>query len=189
MSELISASEFARRSSCDEKQVRRALAKGYLTRGKDGLLDASQLQKRWRRTTRRAAEVSGKVSGHSAEVSGNRREVSGRTSDVSDDAGADERRRIYGVGWLDAAVDLAADVPMLAAEAVLDCGGDQAVAEAVFGRMVIEVTKRLGELAEAAEVEPEPDFETLASYWPPEAFNQPRWGEPRPWPRTAVEAD
>ncbi|WP_434107648.1 hypothetical protein [Paraburkholderia caffeinilytica] len=45
--------EFARRAGCDVKQVRRAIERGTLTRGKDDRLDASQLAKTWRRANRR----------------------------------------------------------------------------------------------------------------------------------------
>jgi len=48
-SERLSASEFARRAGCDEKQVRRAIEGGKLTRGEDGKLDAAQLNTAWRR--------------------------------------------------------------------------------------------------------------------------------------------
>jgi hypothetical protein len=53
MSERISASEFARRAGCDVKQVRRALARGTLERGADGLIDASMIGAAWRKPNRR----------------------------------------------------------------------------------------------------------------------------------------
>lgn len=53
MSERISASEFARRAGCDVKQVRRALTRGALERGADGLIDASMIGNAWRRPNRR----------------------------------------------------------------------------------------------------------------------------------------
>lgn len=49
MAEKISAREFARRSHCDEKQIRRALSDGILVRDADGKLDAAQLSVCWRR--------------------------------------------------------------------------------------------------------------------------------------------
>lgn len=53
MSKRISASEFARRADCDVKQVRRALARGALARGTDGLIDASMIGQAWRKANRR----------------------------------------------------------------------------------------------------------------------------------------
>lgn len=53
MSECLSVSEFARREHCDEKQVRRALERGMLIRGADGLIDAVQLRSAWRKPNRR----------------------------------------------------------------------------------------------------------------------------------------
>ncbi|MEX3839455.1 hypothetical protein [Paraburkholderia sp. BR10882] len=53
MSERISASEFARRAGCDVKQVRRALARGTLERGADGLIDAAMTGAAWRKANRR----------------------------------------------------------------------------------------------------------------------------------------
>lgn len=51
--EKLSVREFARRAQCDEKQVRRAVESGKLTRDpKDNKLDASQLASDWRRTRR-----------------------------------------------------------------------------------------------------------------------------------------
>lgn len=49
MDEKISAREFARRSACDERQVRRALRDGILVRDAAGKLDAAQLGLDWRR--------------------------------------------------------------------------------------------------------------------------------------------
>ena len=51
--ERISLREFARRSVCDEKQVRRAIAKGVLHKDGAGLLDASLVKAGWRKSTRR----------------------------------------------------------------------------------------------------------------------------------------
>jgi hypothetical protein len=54
--ERISAREFARRADVHERQVRRALARGSLHRGVDGLLDACQLHTRWRSPNSRTRE-------------------------------------------------------------------------------------------------------------------------------------
>lgn len=56
MAELVSAREFARRAEVDERQVRRALSRGLLNRGADGLLDTSQLDTRWRSPNARTRE-------------------------------------------------------------------------------------------------------------------------------------
>jgi|SRR5665647_1014382 len=48
----ISAREFARRSDCDVKQVRRAISSGKLKRNDDGTLDPSQLEIGWRKPIR-----------------------------------------------------------------------------------------------------------------------------------------
>lgn len=55
MSERLSASEFARREGCDEKQVRRGLERGALVRGQDGLIDASLIGS-WRKPNRRTLQ-------------------------------------------------------------------------------------------------------------------------------------
>jgi hypothetical protein len=55
LSEHLTVSEFARRVPCDEKRVRRAVEKGLLHKGADGLLDASQLGVPIRRQNRRTA--------------------------------------------------------------------------------------------------------------------------------------
>ncbi len=52
-SERITLREFARRSGCDEKQVRRAIAKGVLHKDGAGLLDARLVKAGWRKTTHR----------------------------------------------------------------------------------------------------------------------------------------
>jgi hypothetical protein len=62
MFECLSASEFARREGCDEKQVRRALERGALVRGADGLIDAAQLGSTWRRPNRRTLAKSAQQS-------------------------------------------------------------------------------------------------------------------------------
>jgi hypothetical protein len=51
-SERISAGEFARRAGCDARQVRRALARGALVRGSDGLIDAALIGSAWRKPNR-----------------------------------------------------------------------------------------------------------------------------------------
>lgn len=48
--------QFAARANVDEKQVRRAIARGTLDRGVDGLLDARQLAMRWRSPNARTRE-------------------------------------------------------------------------------------------------------------------------------------
>lgn len=53
MSEGLTNVEFAERAGCHEKQVRRAIQKGLLHKGPDGLLDAAQLDTPWRRQNRR----------------------------------------------------------------------------------------------------------------------------------------
>lgn len=53
MAELITVREFARREGCDEKKVRRGLAKGLLSKDSEGLLDAGQVGNGWRKTNRR----------------------------------------------------------------------------------------------------------------------------------------
>lgn len=55
-SERITLREFARRSGCDEKQVRRAIAKGMLHKDGAGLLDARLVKTAWRKTTRRTLD-------------------------------------------------------------------------------------------------------------------------------------
>lgn len=59
MSERISISEFARREGCNEKQVRRALESGKLSKGKDDKLDAKLVKSGWRKTNRRTAAKGG----------------------------------------------------------------------------------------------------------------------------------
>lgn len=46
---FVNQSEFARLDGCDEKQVRRGLARGALTANADGKLDRAQVQSGWRR--------------------------------------------------------------------------------------------------------------------------------------------
>ncbi len=53
MSARLSVREFARQAGCDEKQVRRAIEKGLISKGDDGLLDASQVAGQWRKPNRR----------------------------------------------------------------------------------------------------------------------------------------
>lgn len=53
MSARISTREFAKRAGCDEKQVRRAIEKGLLFKGEDGLLAADQVDGPWRKPNRR----------------------------------------------------------------------------------------------------------------------------------------
>lgn len=54
--ERVSAREFARRADVHERQVRRALARGLLHRDADGLLDAGQINTRWRSPNARTRE-------------------------------------------------------------------------------------------------------------------------------------
>lgn len=53
--EWVSVSEFARRAGCDRKQVARAVQKGLISKGNDGLLDAAQADGNWRKPNRRTA--------------------------------------------------------------------------------------------------------------------------------------
>ena len=67
MAERLTVSAFARAAGCDEKQVRRAVEKGALTKGEDGLLDPAAVNSAWRRqnrrtVVRRAAALSDKTS-------------------------------------------------------------------------------------------------------------------------------
>lgn len=69
--ERISPREFARRDGCDEKQVRRAIAKGALFRDSSGLLDAAGVGTAWRKRyrtsrTRMAGEGADPACGHPA---------------------------------------------------------------------------------------------------------------------------
>jgi hypothetical protein len=56
MAELITVREFARRESCDEKQVRRGIEKGLLVKDSAGLLNAAQVGSGWRKTNRRGRD-------------------------------------------------------------------------------------------------------------------------------------
>ncbi|MGI4765507.1 MAG: hypothetical protein ACRYGP_10680 [Janthinobacterium lividum] len=56
MSARLSVREFARQAGCDEKQVRRALDKGLISKGEDGLLAADQVAGQWRKPNRRGVE-------------------------------------------------------------------------------------------------------------------------------------
>jgi hypothetical protein len=56
MAELITVREFARRESCDEKQVRRGIDKGLLVKDSAGHLDAAQIGNGWRKTNRRGRD-------------------------------------------------------------------------------------------------------------------------------------
>lgn len=53
MSARISVREFAKRAGCDEKQVRRAIEKGLISKGDDGFLDAASVDGGWRKPNRR----------------------------------------------------------------------------------------------------------------------------------------
>ncbi len=57
----ISAREFARRSDCDEKQVRRAVASGKLRLQADGSLDPALVGTGWRRPTKATRRSADKV--------------------------------------------------------------------------------------------------------------------------------
>lgn len=63
MSERLSASEFARREGRDEKQVRRALLRGALVRGDDGLIDAALIGSAWRKPNRRTLQRAARCGG------------------------------------------------------------------------------------------------------------------------------
>jgi hypothetical protein len=56
MAELITVREFARRESCDEKQVRRGIEKGLLVKDAAGFLDSGQVGSGWRKTNRRGRD-------------------------------------------------------------------------------------------------------------------------------------
>lgn len=53
MSERLNVSKFAKAEGCDEKQVRRALERGLLHKGEDGLIDAALVGSGWRKPNRR----------------------------------------------------------------------------------------------------------------------------------------
>lgn len=53
MSERLNVSKFAEAEGCDEKQVRRAIERGALHKGEDGLLDAALVKSGWRKPNRR----------------------------------------------------------------------------------------------------------------------------------------
>ncbi|MEX3839779.1 hypothetical protein [Paraburkholderia sp. BR10882] len=54
--ERLNVTQFAARADVDEKAVRRAINRGRLNRGADGLLDARQLGTRWRSPNARTRE-------------------------------------------------------------------------------------------------------------------------------------
>jgi len=56
MTASLSRREFAKRSGCDEKQVRRALERGMLTADAEGKLSPDQLTSAWRRPRRDSKE-------------------------------------------------------------------------------------------------------------------------------------
>ncbi len=56
MSARLSVREFAKRAGCDEKQVRRAVEKGLISKGDDGLLNEADVAGQWRRPNRRGIE-------------------------------------------------------------------------------------------------------------------------------------
>ncbi len=56
MSARLSVRQFAKQAGCDEKQVRRAVEKGLISKGEDGLLDAAQVDGGWRRPNRRGLD-------------------------------------------------------------------------------------------------------------------------------------
>lgn len=53
MSARLSVREFARQAGCDEKQVRRAIEKGLISKGDDGLLSPDDVAGQWRKPNRR----------------------------------------------------------------------------------------------------------------------------------------
>jgi hypothetical protein len=53
MAERLTVSAFARAAGCDEKQVRRAIEKGLLHKGGDGLLSSADVGSGWRKPNRR----------------------------------------------------------------------------------------------------------------------------------------
>lgn len=56
MSARLSVRQFAKQAGCDEKQVRRAIEKGLISKGEDGLLDAAQADGGWRKPNRRGVD-------------------------------------------------------------------------------------------------------------------------------------
>lgn len=56
MSARLSVREFAKRAGCDEKQVRRAVEKGLISRDEAGTLDAADVHGQWRKPNRRGVE-------------------------------------------------------------------------------------------------------------------------------------
>lgn len=56
MSARIGQREFAKRAGCDEKQVRRAVAKGLLSKDEEGNLAADDVDGAWRKPNRRGVE-------------------------------------------------------------------------------------------------------------------------------------
>ncbi|WP_053058584.1 hypothetical protein, partial [Sphingomonas paucimobilis] len=56
MSARLSLREFARQAGCDEKQVRRAIDKGLISKGDDGKLSADEVDGQWRKPNRRGVE-------------------------------------------------------------------------------------------------------------------------------------
>ena len=194
MSEHISISEFARRAGCDEKQVRRAIDKGRLRKGSEGLLDAAQLATAWRRQNRRTRDYAVGAGSLSEQLvrksSDNLRPEPQlvRTDDhvvrPSEPVVRMHELEGFHLGWSCGGPGLGDDVPLMAAEAVLDAGGDMALAQAVFAATLAKVQDRLRELAAFDHFEPEAELGTVEAYWEAEHFTVPDWTAPRPWPRT-----
>ncbi len=68
MAELISAREFASREPCDEKLIRRAIAKGLLQKDSGGFLDAVQIGNGWRKTNRCGSDSAAAQSADTSKV-------------------------------------------------------------------------------------------------------------------------
>lgn len=69
MSARLSVREFARQAGCDEKQVRRAIEKGLLSKGEDDKLSADDVGGQWRKPNRRGVEKIAADMGQGGEVS------------------------------------------------------------------------------------------------------------------------
>ena len=137
MSELLSISEFARRAGCDEKQVRRSLAKGYLQKGSDGLLDAVQLARSWRRQNSRTRRVSEQVSEKVSEKARTSAPTVRKGSDTSPTADAIRDARIDAstVGTWSGMVEMGLELPALAAEIAPRHGLPDAAVQGFYAEM------------------------------------------------------
>lgn len=67
--EFISVREFARRAGCDDRQVRRALARGRLSRNSAGFIDSAQLAGSWRSPNKRTTAQAKPIADDGAKLS------------------------------------------------------------------------------------------------------------------------